>query len=201
LGEPGLDATTLDVSTPRRAPERQRGPDRRQPANQRHADFQAHGGTGLSVPVADLPGRLRPGSHGHRRGIAIDDAGKVLLVEPKNHFGGYVWTFPKGRPEANESPDQTAIREVFEESAVVTSFVCPIVGAYRGGTTLNRYFLMRPEGKGDGAPDKETVSVTWASYEEARELIGKTENAVGQRRDQVVLAQAFRAWMEARPLR
>ena len=50
-------------------------------------------------------------------GVVIFNAkGQVLLREPSGHFGGYVWTFAKGRPDAGESPAETAVREAFEET-------------------------------------------------------------------------------------
>ncbi|WP_363318977.1 NUDIX hydrolase [Brevundimonas sp.] len=36
---------------------------------------------------------------------------EVLLVEPLNHFGGYGWTFPKGRPNPGENPAKAALGE------------------------------------------------------------------------------------------
>ena len=30
-------------------------------------------------------------------GVLVRDDGKILVREPKGHYGGYVWTFPKGR--------------------------------------------------------------------------------------------------------
>ena len=48
-------------------------------------------------------------------GIVCDEFGYVLLVEPQDHFGGYTYTFPKGKPRLGESPQQTALRKVREE--------------------------------------------------------------------------------------
>jgi 8-oxo-dGTP diphosphatase len=45
--------------------------------------------------------------------VIFNAKGQVLLREPSGHFGGYVWTFAKGRPDAGESPAETAIRETF----------------------------------------------------------------------------------------
>ena len=153
------------------------------------------------LKLEDLPPSPSPVPEGLKPafgGVVIDESGRVLLVEPKNHFDGYVWTFPKGRPEKEEPSDRTAVREVREEAGVTASVVCPIPGAYRGGTTLNRYFLMRPDGKEDGSPDQETESVTWVSHEVAHELIGKTTNDAGRHRDRKVLQAGFRTWMVTR---
>lgn len=131
-------------------------------------------------------------------GVVINDAGQVLLVAPKNHFDGYAWTFPKGRPEPNETPEETAVREVREEARVIGSITCPISGAYRGGTTLSRYFLMRITASLEESNATETQSTMWASYEDARDLIGQTSNKLGRQRDRTVLNNALRTWTQQR---
>ena len=49
-------------------------------------------------------------------GVLVRDDGKILLREPKGHYGGYVWTFPKGRAGAGECAREAALREVHEET-------------------------------------------------------------------------------------
>ncbi len=61
-------------------------------------------------------------------GVVVNEAGEVLLYEPLNHFGGYVWTFPKGTQEEGESPEQTALREVEEETGVRACIVGEVPG-------------------------------------------------------------------------
>ncbi len=51
----------------------------------------------------------------HYGGVVFDTEGRVLLREPSGHYGGYVWTFPKGGPEGSEMPEETALRETLEE--------------------------------------------------------------------------------------
>jgi len=59
-------------------------------------------------------------------GVVCDEFGYMLLREPKDHFGGYVWTFPKGVPRSGESPQQTALRKVLEETGVEASIDEPV---------------------------------------------------------------------------
>lgn len=42
---------------------------------------------------------------------------RVLLIQQKSRTKTF-WTFPKGHPEDNESPKETAIRELHEETGL-----------------------------------------------------------------------------------
>lgn len=119
-------------------------------------------------------------------GVLVDEQNRVLLREPKGHFDGYVWTFPKGRPDKGESPDAAALREVKEETGYSARIVSKLPGSFSGGTTVNEYFLMEPDGK-PGKLDDETASVVWATIDEAESLISKTTNLTGRKRDLAVL--------------
>jgi len=124
-------------------------------------------------------------------GVIINDQGKILLREPKGHFDGYVWTFPKGRQSAGETSEETAIREVSEETGVKAEIKARLPGLYEGGTTENIYFLMsliEDTGRFDG----ETQSVRWVTPQEAEDLISMTTNPMGRKRDLKVLEEALR---------
>jgi hypothetical protein len=69
--------------------------------------------------------------------VLISPTGHLLLREVKNHFDGYSWTFPKGRPILGEAPRQTAIRTVLQKTGVNARILTPILGEFVGGTTLN----------------------------------------------------------------
>jgi len=125
-------------------------------------------------------------------GVIFDAEGMVLLREPTNHYDGYVWTFPKGRPEPGESPQTAALREVGEETGIEATIISALPGEFIGGTTVNRYFIMKAAiGSGSIAPgDDETASVKWMTINEARQHIGQTTNATGRKRDLAVLEAA-----------
>lgn len=60
--------------------------------------------------------------------IPARKAGKVwqvLLIHQFTHSGDAYWTFPKGHPEANESEEETARRELKEETGVTTVKLYP----------------------------------------------------------------------------
>ena len=77
-------------------------------------------------------------------GVVINTEGRVLLREPMDHYKGDFWTFPKGKPEFGESPEQTALREVLEETGYRAEILAKIPGRFEGSRTSNEYFLMVP---------------------------------------------------------
>lgn len=127
-------------------------------------------------------------------GVVIDSNGLVLLREPANHFGGYFWTFPKGKADPGETPEQAALREVLEETGCRAKILAAIPGDFAGDTSLNHYFLMTElvEGAGLGKHDSETEQVRWVTPNEARILIGLTPNLNGRQRDLKVLETALK---------
>ena len=121
-------------------------------------------------------------------GVVVNKRGRILLRKPTGEFGGYVWTFPKGRPDQGESLKQAAIREVEEESG----YKCKVVGRigqYRGDVTLTTMFLMLPVAK-VGLPDPETEMVAWVKPERAVQLLSKSKTPRGRERDLKILADA-----------
>lgn len=123
-------------------------------------------------------------------GVLIDKAGRVLLREPTNHFGGYVWTFAKGRIDKDETPEQAALREVREETGHDAQIRGLIPTVFGGTTSSTVYFLMRPVGE-PGAASDETARIVWVSFEDAIKLIGLTKTPKGRERDLAVLQAAI----------
>ena len=123
-------------------------------------------------------------------GVLIDSARRVLLREPTGHYGQYVWTFPKGGPQPGETPEQTALREVLEETGYEAEVVCALAGEFVGETSVTRFYLMQPT-QVIRSLGWETVEVRWVSQSEADALIRQTTSEVGRSRDLAVLAAAF----------
>jgi ADP-ribose pyrophosphatase YjhB (NUDIX family) len=139
-----------------------------------------------SLKSDDLAPREKPRAFG---GIVVDANGRILLRRPKGDFDGYVWTFPKGRPEAGETPEQAALREVKEETGYSARVVGKVAGSFRGGTSVTEYFLMSPVGS-PARFSAETSAIQWATFDKAAKLIGMTKNKIGQDRDLSVLGAA-----------
>lgn len=108
--------------------------------------------------------------------VSRDD--ELLLVEVTNLKGERVWTFPKGHPEKGETPEQTALREVREETGWSCEICCELmIAAYkfsRQGRLVDKkvqWFWMKPKKK-VGEPDAvEVREAKWVSSDEAFELL------------------------------
>jgi 8-oxo-dGTP diphosphatase len=123
-------------------------------------------------------------------GVVFDNEGRVLLVQPKGQFDGYIWTFPKSRADDGENPDDAAMRHVRLDVGLQTRMVACIPGTFRGGTSQSIYYLLMPS---QTPPEEshEAATIRWATPDEARQLIAETTNAIGKKRDLNVLAAAL----------
>jgi 8-oxo-dGTP pyrophosphatase MutT (NUDIX family) len=103
---------------------------------------------------------------------------ELLLVKVENLKGQVVWTFPKGHIEKGETLEQTAVREVQEE----TGWLCKITKRFlkvqyyfqREGVLVRKivhWFLMEPvEVTGKSDPE-EIMDTRWVPWSEAAELL------------------------------
>jgi 8-oxo-dGTP pyrophosphatase MutT (NUDIX family) len=139
------------------------------------------------VPRATIPDADTYG------GVLIDDRGRIQLREVAGYHGGYVWTFAKGTPDPGETPEETALREVLEETGQGARIVAVIPTVFPGTTSTTAFFLMEPVGEA-GAFSDETSAVQWVDEKTARRLIGKTTTPVGRERDLAVLDAGIAAW-------
>lgn len=130
-------------------------------------------------------------------GVIVNERGEVLLRHPQNGYGGYAWTWPKGRPNPGETPEAAAIRETQEETGLRVVIEREIPGEFVGDTSVTRFWIMRPTGVA-GSHAAETDSIRWARLDEAAALIAETSSVVGRRRDLEVLAQVI-ALLERQP--
>lgn len=135
-------------------------------------------------------------------GVVINEAGAVLLLErhvPREEGLRHEVRLPKGHIDPGESPEETALREVCEESGYCALTILAPLGEsliryeHRGERVLRRefYFLMRLE-QGDrqpiqAHPDSEEAlfTVRWASFEDAIALLTYEAEKQVARRAQV----------------
>jgi 8-oxo-dGTP pyrophosphatase MutT (NUDIX family) len=112
---------------------------------------------------------------------------------------GATWTLPKGTPDPGESTEQTALREVAEETGLEVRIVGPLPSIeyafVQDGTRIEKtvhYFLMEPTGGDLSRHDHEFVKVRWVPFDEASALLSfQTE------RDLVAAARARLAEAQA----
>jgi 8-oxo-dGTP pyrophosphatase MutT (NUDIX family) len=123
-------------------------------------------------------------------GVVIDLCGQVLLREAMGHHQSGGWTFAKGKPKSGESPEATALREVFEETGVRAAILARVPGCFTGSRTRNRYFLMLPI-EDTKHYDSETLAIRWVGRDQAAELLSRTHKVARRARDLQVLKSAL----------
>jgi len=91
---------------------------------------------------------------------------------------GVTWTLPKGTPDPGETTEQTALREVAEETGLEVRIVAPLPSIeyvfIKDGTRIRKtvhYFLMEPTGGDLSRHDHEFQTVRWVPFAEAGGLL------------------------------
>jgi 8-oxo-dGTP pyrophosphatase MutT (NUDIX family) len=128
-------------------------------------------------------------------GGVILRGGAVLLRRPTNDFDDYVWTFAKGKPDGDESPEETALQEVQDETGIVGRIVGELPGWFSSSSSATKFFVMEvAEDTGSWDP-KETQTVEWVPLSDAADWVGQTRNPRGRARDLKVL-EAIAAFLD-----
>lgn len=122
-------------------------------------------------------------------GVLVNDAGRVLLRKPAGLHKTRVWTFAKGKPLDGETAEQTALREVLEETGVRAKII-RVLSNSDGLGSQDEYYLMVPVEE-TGRFDEETTAIVWATKPEAEELISMTVDPERRARDLKILQCAF----------
>lgn len=113
----------------------------------------------------------------HAGGIVFrQDPGGTLILVVRALSAEEEWIFPKGHIECvgdrTESPEETARREVEEETGVIAEVVAPLGQlSFRkcDETVCAEMFLMRYVAEGQRAETRET---RWVNLEDARQMLG-----------------------------
>lgn len=123
-------------------------------------------------------------------GLVVDAVRMTAaIIGRRDRKGRMIWSFPKGHIEQGETPEQTAVREVFEETGL-TATVDTHLGTIafwfmmdgkRIHKTVEHYLLFWQEGELSDA-DREVDAVEWVSltelparlaYNDERKLLAK----------------------------
>ena len=110
----------------------------------------------------------------------------LVVGSRRRERDGRTWTLPKGTPDPGESREQTAIREVEEETGLKVRITGPLDSIeywfVQSGTRIHKtvhYFLMEPTGGDLAGHDHEFEEVRWIRFSEAAAtLTFETERAL-----------------------
>ena len=122
-------------------------------------------------------------------GIVVRFEGPVPLLvvgRRKRERDGATWTLPKGTPIAGETLEETALREVEEETGLQVRILSPLDSInytfVQRGLKIRKtvhYFIMEPIGGDLGKHDHEFEEVRWIPFAEAPVLLSfETERAL-----------------------
>lgn len=132
--------------------------------------------------------RRPPVERQHSAGGIVFHHGRILLISTA---GGKRWQLPKGHVEENETPEETAVREVREETGVTGRVVATLSsiqytfverGARRIRKHVDYYLLEYVEGSEENFDQQEVDGARWFSWAEGvANLSHANERRVAQR--------------------
>jgi len=125
--------------------------------------------------------RLRTSTATSAGGIVVRyESGVPWLVvgSRRRERDGRTWTLPKGTPNPGESREETAIREVEEETGLRVRITGPLDSIeytfVQSGTRIHKtvhYFLMDPIGGDLDSHDHEFDEVRWITFDAAPTML------------------------------
>jgi 8-oxo-dGTP pyrophosphatase MutT (NUDIX family) len=141
--------------------------------------------------------RLRTATATSAGGIVVRyESGQPWLVvgSRRRERDSRTWTLPKGTPNAGEDREQTAIREVEEETGLQVRITGPLDSIeywfVQSGTRIHKtvhYFLMEPIGGDLARHDHEFDEVRWIPFDQAPMMLTfETERALVARAAQLI---------------
>jgi len=127
---------------------------------------------------------------------AIDGVPHLVAGRRRHDRDGATWTLPKGTPDPGETLEETAVREVAEETGLQVRIVAPLdrieYSFVRARTRIDKtvhYWLMEPTGGSLASHDHEFEEVRWVAFAEAAAVLTfETERALAQRASALLAA-------------
>ena len=120
---------------------------------------------------------------------SIDGVPHLVAGRRRRQRDGVTWTLPKGTPNPDETLEETALREVAEETGLQVRLLRPLEAIeytfVQGGARIHKtvhYWLMEPVGGTLDGHDHEFDEVRWVPLVEAPALLTfETERALVER--------------------
>jgi 8-oxo-dGTP pyrophosphatase MutT (NUDIX family) len=145
--------------------------------------------------------RLRTTTATSAGGVVVrHEAGQPYLVVGcrRRERDGRTWTLPKGTPKSGETTEETAIREVTEETGLKVRITGPLDSIeyffVQSGTRIHKtvhYFMMEPTGGDLADHDHEFEQVRWIPFADAPSVLTfETERALVSRAAELVAGAA-----------
>lgn len=111
-------------------------------------------------------------------GVVLRERDGVLEVAIAGRASDGTWVFPKGTPDGDELPEETALREVAEETGLSVRVIASLGSIdywfASGGVRFHKivhFYLMEATGGDVSLHDHEYDEVRWLPVDEARELL------------------------------
>lgn len=114
-------------------------------------------------------------------GLIFDDQNQVAIIARHSRSGHLEWCLPKGHIEKGETPRQTAVREVHEETGILGEVVDSIatIDYWFTGTNqrvhklVHHFALKRIDGElsVEGDPDHEAEDAVWVQFEDLDNIL------------------------------
>lgn len=114
-------------------------------------------------------------------GLIFDDQGRVAIIARHSRSGHLEWCLPKGHIEKGETPEQTAVREVHEETGILGEVITSIATidywftgtAQRVHKLVHHYALKQIGGEltVEGDPDHEAEDAIWVKFDDLNDVL------------------------------
>lgn len=127
-----------------------------------------------ALPSARLPRRPQAVEETSAGGVVIDvhrGVARTAVIARRNRAGRVEWCLPKGHIENNETLEQTAVREVAEETGIIGRVLASLGTIEYWFSTSDRrvhkivhHYLLEATGGElsiEGDPDAEAIDVAW----------------------------------------
>ena len=115
-----------------------------------------------------------------------DSVPELVVGRRRRERDSYTWTLPKGTPNPGETLEETALREVCEETGLTVKILSPLDAIrytfVQRGTRIHKtvhYFMMLPTGGAFQSHDHEFEEVRWISFDDAANMLSfETERSL-----------------------